>query len=230
MPPPPRGSRGRASACPQAARRGRALPRRGPDRGRAPREGVCSIKIERKNEISNFLLKIGVCFQGNALFDSYKVWENIAFEKVHSKQSVNRRVAKDMAVEKLVEVGLDPSTAELYPYELSGGMQKRVGIARAIFSNPDILFFDEPTTGLDPIMTDVINHLIRDCVNELGATTMTITHDMSSVRTIGDKAALLYQGKIIWTGNVDSLDQSDDPFLVQFVNGLADGPIEISGA
>ena len=109
-------------------------------------------------------------------------------------------------------------------------MHKRVGLARAIATRPPIIFFDEPTTGLDPIMSDVINHLIRDCVNELGATTMTITHDMSSVRTIGDKAALLYQGKIIWTGNEDSLDQSDDPFIVQFVNGLADGPIEISGA
>ena len=138
--------------------------------------------------------------------------------------------AYELAKESLTLVGLGENILNLYPASLSGGMHKRVGLARAIATRPPIIFFDEPTTGLDPIMTDVINHLIRDCVNELGATTMTITHDMSSVRTIGDKAALLYQGKIIWTGNVESLDQSVDPFLVQFVNGLADGPIEISGA
>ena len=108
-------------------------------------------------------------------------------------------------------------------------MQKRVGLARAIASKPDIIFFDEPTTGLDPIMTDVINHLIRDCVRELGATTLTITHDMTSVRAIADKTALLYQGRIIWQGTTDELELSDDPFLNQFINGLAHGPIEVEG-
>ena len=172
--------------------------------------------------------QIGMLFQGAALFDSQSVWENVAFGLMAKNHSQSE--ARDISIAKLAQVGLSADIADKSPAELSGGMKKRVGLARAIAANPEIIFFDEPTTGLDPIMTDVINHLIRDCVNELGATTMTITHDMSSVRTIGDKAALLYQGKIIWTGNVDALEQSDDPFLVQYINGLADGPIEIAGA
>ena len=140
------------------------------------------------------------------------------------------QAARDIAVTSLSQVGLGPELLDVFPAALSGGMQKRVGLARAIASKPDIIFFDEPTTGLDPIMTDVINHLIRDCVRELGATTLTITHDMTSVRAIADKTALLYrQGRIIWQGTTDELEQSDDPFLNQFINGLAHGPIEVEG-
>ena len=173
--------------------------------------------------------QFGMLFQNGALFDSLPVWQNVSFAAMQGS-NMPADEALELAKESLALVGLGKNVLDLYPASLSGGMHKRVGLARAIATRPPIIFFDEPTTGLDPIMTDVINHLIRDCVSELGATTMTITHDMSSVRTIGDKAALLYQGKIIWTGNVDALEQSDDPFLVQFINGLADGPIEIAGA
>ena len=173
--------------------------------------------------------QFGMLFQNGALFDSLPVWQNVSFAAMQGS-NMPADEALELANESLALVGLGKNVLDLYPASLSGGMHKRVGLARAIATRPPIIFFDEPTTGLDPIMTDVINHLIRDCVSELGATTMTITHDMSSVRTIGDKAALLYQGKIIWTGNVDALEQSDDPFLVQFINGLADGPIEIAGA
>lgn len=173
--------------------------------------------------------QFGMLFQNGALFDSLPVWQNVSFAAMQGS-NIPADEALELAKESLALVGLGENVLDLYPASLSGGMHKRVGLARAIATRPPIIFFDEPTTGLDPIMTDVINYLIRDCVNELGATTMTITHDMSSVRTIGDKAALLYQGKIIWTGNVDALEQSDDPFLVQFINGLADGPIEIAGA
>ena len=117
--------------------------------------------------------------------------------------------------------------AALYPDELSGGMKKRVGLARAIAADPELIFFDEPTTGLDPIMSDVINDLIRSCVRDLGATGITITHDMSSVRKIADKVAMLYKGKIIWYGGVEEIDRSGNPYVEQFINGRAEGPIQM---
>ena len=131
------------------------------------------------------------------------------------------------AIRVLRQVGLAPDVADLSPSELSGGMQKRVGLARAIISNPEIIFFDEPTTGLDPIMADVINELIIESAKGLGATTLTITHDMASARKIADRIAMLYKGKIIWSGTVKEMDKSDNPYLKQFINGQSQGPIKV---
>ena len=172
------------------------------------------------------LRRFGMLFQGSALFDSLKVWENVAFGLIQG-QNLGRREAKEIALEKLARVGLPADVGELSPAELSGGMQKRVGLARAIAAEPEIIFFDEPTTGLDPIMADVINDLIVECVRDLGATTITITHDMSSVRKIADKAAMLYKGKIIWHGPRDEIDHSGNEYVDQFIHGRAEGPIRM---
>ena len=173
------------------------------------------------------LSRIGMLFQGAALFDSLPVWKNVAFGLIEGK-GMAAKAAKDVAIEKLGRVGLGEDVAELRPSELSGGMQKRVGLARAIATEPDIIFFDEPTTGLDPIMADVINDLIVECVKDLGATTLTITHDMASARKIGDRIAMLHQGKIIWAGPTEKVDTTDNPYVRQFVNGLKDGPIQMA--
>lgn len=171
------------------------------------------------------LQKIGMLFQGAALFDSIPVWKNITFGSKERGQSLTAEQARELAIEKLEAVGLKPEVADLLPSELSGGMQKRVGLARAIAANPDLLFFDEPTTGLDPIMADVINELIVSCVKKLGSTAVTITHDMSSVRKIASRVAMIYQGKIIWDGPVSAIDNSGNPYVEQFVHGRAEGPI-----
>ena len=171
------------------------------------------------------LRKVGMLFQGGALFDSLPVWKNITFGAKERGQKLTRETAYELAVEKLEAVGLKPEVADLMPSELSGGMQKRVGLARAIAANPEILFFDEPTTGLDPIMADVINELIVSCVKKLGSTAVTITHDMSSVRKIASRVAMIYQGKIIWDGPVSKIDSSGNAHVEQFVHGRADGPI-----
>ncbi len=170
--------------------------------------------------------RIGMLFQNAALFDSLNVWENVAFALMEGEK-IPRDKAKEIAIEKLSLVGLDASIADMSPAELSGGMRKRVGLARAIAHEPDIIFFDEPTTGLDPIMGHVIDDLISHCVKKLGATALTITHDMASARRIADRITMLYQGKNIWTGPVDQLDDSGNPYVHQFINGLADGPIEL---
>ena len=169
--------------------------------------------------------KFGMLFQGAALFDSMKVWQNIAFRLIHG-QGMGRKEARELAVEKIISVGLKPEVADLYPAELSGGMQKRVGLARAIASSPEIIFFDEPTTGLDPIMAEVINELILKSVNELGATALSITHDMASVRRIADHVAMIHEGVIKWHGCVKDLDQSKNDYVEQFIHGKADGPIK----
>jgi phospholipid/cholesterol/gamma-HCH transport system ATP-binding protein len=169
---------------------------------------------------------VGMLFQGAALFDSLPVWENVTFGLLAEKR-IARRHARDKAVEVLARVGLTPDVADLSPAELSGGMQKRVGLARAIAADPDIIFFDEPTTGLDPIMADVINHLIVERVKELGATTITITHDMASVRKIADRVAMLYKGKLIWVGPKDNIDHSGNDYVDQFIHGRAEGPIQM---
>jgi len=169
---------------------------------------------------------IGMLFQGAALFDSLSVWENVAFVMLQ-KHHANRTEAKKLAIQKLAQVGLPPEVADSYPADLSGGMKKRVGLARAIATNPDIIFFDEPTTGLDPIMSDVINDLIVDSVKKLGATALTITHDMNSARKIADRIAMLYDGKIIWVGTVAELDKTKNPYVRQFVAGSAKGPIQM---
>ena len=170
---------------------------------------------------------IGMLFQGAALFDSLTVWENVSFA-VLQQPGMTRERAKKIAIEKLAEVGLKPEVADVYPADLSGGMKKRVGLARAIAIQPDTLFFDEPTTGLDPIMSDVINDLIVRCVKKLGATALTITHDMTSARKIADKIAMLYEGKIIWMGTVAELDKTDNPYVRQFVAGSSKGPIHMA--
>jgi len=164
-------------------------------------------------------------FQGGALFDSLPVWQNVAFRLLRGSLARPKDEAKDIAIEKLRRVGLTPETADLFPAELSGGMQKRVSLARAICADPAVIFFDEPTTGLDPIMSGVINALIREIVSEMGATAITITHDMTSVRAIADQVAMLHDGKIRWVGPVSKIDTSGDAHLDQFIHGRADGPI-----
>lgn len=173
-----------------------------------------------------FLARFGMLFQGGALFDSLPVWQNVAFRLLRGSLKRPRDEARDIAIEKLRRVGLTSDVADKLPAELSGGMQKRVGLARAIAANPEIIFFDEPTTGLDPIMSGVINDLIREIVVEMGATAMTITHDMSSVRAIADNIAMLHNGVIQWSGPVADMDHSGDPYLDQFIHGRAVGPIE----
>ena len=170
--------------------------------------------------------KFGMLFQGAALFDSLPVWENVAFGLLQI-QRMARAEGKQRAIETLAQVGLGPEVADLSPAELSGGMQKRVGLARAIATQPEILFFDEPTTGLDPIMADVINDLIARSVRQLGATAVSITHDMASARKIADRIAMLYQGQIIWQGPVGQIDNSGNPYVDQFIHGRAEGPIEL---
>lgn len=194
-----------------------------------PDEG--SIKVDGQEVIDlgararqKMLSRFGMLFQGGALFDSLKVWENIAFSLIQGKK-MDRSKAYKIAIEKLNDVGLDSSVADLFPAELSGGMQKRVGLARAIAADPEIIFFDEPTTGLDPIMGDIINDLIVKCVKELGATAMSITHDMHSARKIGDHIAMLHEGKIIWHGTPKEMDETDNPYVDQFIHGRAEGPL-----
>lgn len=193
-----------------------------------------SIKIDGE-EVTNLsfhqrlpiLAKFGMLFQGGALFDSLPVWENITFALLQNKR-IERAAAKKLAADKLQSVGLKPEVATLWPAELSGGMQKRVALARAIAANPEIIFFDEPTTGLDPIMTDVINKLIVKCSKDLGATTLSITHDMGSVRHIADEVAMIYEGKIIWRGDVKTIDNSGNAYVDQFVHGKSEGPIKVA--
>ena len=172
------------------------------------------------------LARFGMLFQGAALFDSIPVWENVAFGLIQGRK-VPRKEAKDIALDKMKQVGLGEDVGELYPAELSGGMQKRVGLARAIAADPEIIFFDEPTTGLDPIMADVINNLIVDCVKRLGATTISITHDMASARKIADAIAMIHKGVIVWQGPASSIDTSGNPFVEQFIHGRAEGPIQM---
>lgn len=170
--------------------------------------------------------RFGMLFQGGALFDSLSVWENVAFGLMNG-QNMGREEARKIALEKIDAVELSAKVADLYPAELSGGMQKRVALARAIATKPDIIFFDEPTTGLDPIVSGKINGLISKCVKELGATAITITHDMHSLRAIADRVGLLFEGKLIWTGTVSEMDTTDNPYVQQFINGNASGPFTV---
>ena len=170
--------------------------------------------------------QFGMLFQGSALFDSLRVWENVAFGLIQGER-MDRRQAKEIALRKLGAVGLEAPVGELFPAELSGGMQKRVALARAIAKEPAVIFFDEPTTGLDPIMADVINKLIVKCVRDLGATAVSITHDMVSARHIADRIAMIYEGRIIWQGPAKEIDSSGDPHVEQFIHGRAEGPISM---
>jgi phospholipid/cholesterol/gamma-HCH transport system ATP-binding protein len=172
------------------------------------------------------LQKFGMLFQGSALFDSLNVWENVAFGLVQGR-GMERAAAREIALAKLAAVGLGPEVSLLRTAELSGGMQKRVALARAIAAEPEIVFFDEPTTGLDPIMADVINDLIVKCVREVGTTAVSITHDMISARKIADRIAMLYEGRIIWHGPTAEIDHSGNPYVDQFIHGRAEGPIKM---
>ena len=192
-----------------------------PDAGSISLDGTDVRRAER----DSFLARFGMLFQGGALFDSLRVWENVAFRLMRGHSALPKSQAREIAIEKLRRVGLTPAVADLYPAELSGGMQKRVGLARAIAAEPEIIFFDEPTTGLDPIMAGVINDLIREIVVEMGATAMTITHDMTSVRAIADQVAMLHDGVIQWTGPVSEMDATPDAYVQQFIHGRASGPI-----
>ncbi len=192
-----------------------------------------SIKIDGQEvvgrparERERLLQKFGMLFQGAALFDSLPVWQNVAFGLIQGR-GMGRERAKEIALAKLGAVGLGPEVGELRPGELSGGMQKRVALARAIAAEPEIIIFDEPTTGLDPIMADVINDLIVKCVRGLGATAISITHDMASAHKIADHVAMIYKGRIIWSGTRDDIDHSDNPFVEQFIHGRAEGPIKM---
>jgi phospholipid/cholesterol/gamma-HCH transport system ATP-binding protein len=187
-------------------------------------ENVLNMTRRRREEINR---QIGMLFQGGALFDSLPVWENVAFALL-ARHDVERGHARGVAIGKLAQVGLAADVADLFPSELSGGMQKRVGLARAIAAEPKIIFFDEPTTGLDPIMADVINTLIIKTTGEVGASALSITHDMASARKIANRIAMLYQGKIIWDGPVTEIDRSGDPRVDQFIHGRAEGPIQMA--
>ena len=196
-----------------------------------PDEGTILIDGEdtthlRGSERTRLMRKFGMLFQGSALFDSLKVWENVAFGLIQGRGAA-REEAREIAIQKLANVGLPPEVGELWPSELSGGMQKRVALARAIAAEPEIIFFDEPTTGLDPIMSDVINDLIVRCRNQLGATTLSITHDLASARKIADRVAMIHQGRIVWSGPVAEIDRSGNAMVDQFIHGRAEGPIKM---
>lgn len=194
-----------------------------PDSGSIKIDGQETVGADAKTRDA-LMKKFGMLFQGAALFDSLKVWENVAFGLIQGR-GMTRADAHDIALEKIISVGLKSEVAESYPAELSGGMQKRVGLARAVAASPEIIFFDEPTTGLDPIMADVINDLIKEQVQKIGATALTITHDMASVRKIADHVAMIHEGRMVWTGRAETLDNSGNEYVDQFINGRADGPI-----
>jgi phospholipid/cholesterol/gamma-HCH transport system ATP-binding protein len=196
-----------------------------PDAGSIRVDGVETV-CQRRQDRDALMRKIGMLFQGGALFDSLCVWENVAFGLVQGR-GIKRQAAKQIALAKLGAVGLGEAVGELRPAELSGGMQKRVALARAIAADPEIIFFDEPTTGLDPIMADVINDLIVKCVKGLGATAISITHDMTSARKIADRIAMLHAGRIVWHGPRSEIDRSGNPFVHQFITGSAEGPIRM---
>jgi phospholipid/cholesterol/gamma-HCH transport system ATP-binding protein len=196
-----------------------------PDAGSISIDGAETTRLGRAAR-ENLMQKFGMLFQGGALFDSLRVWENVAFGLVQGRR-MDRQQAKEIALAKLAAVGLDAEVGEMRPAELSGGMQKRVALARAIAAEPEIIFFDEPTTGLDPIMADVINDLIQKCVRDLGATAVSITHDMTSARKIADRIAMLHEGRIVWHGPTAEIDRSGNPYVDQFINGRAEGPIRM---
>jgi phospholipid/cholesterol/gamma-HCH transport system ATP-binding protein len=196
-----------------------------PDGGSIKVDGEETANLSSR-ERARVMRKFGMLFQGGALFDSLRVWENVAFGPIQSDGMAPDK-AREVAVAKLGAVGLGPEIGDLFPSELSGGMQKRVALARAIAREPEIIFFDEPTTGLDPIMADVINDLIVKCVSDLGATAVSITHDMASARKIGHRIGMLYEGKLIWQGPVADIDRSGNAHVDQFIHGRAEGPIRM---
>jgi phospholipid/cholesterol/gamma-HCH transport system ATP-binding protein len=196
-----------------------------PDAGSIRIDGIETIGAPAKTR-TELNAKFGMLFQGGALFDSLTVWENVAFRLIYADR-LDRKAARERAIEALGQVNLGPDVANLRPAELSGGMQKRVGLARAIVAKPEIIFFDEPTTGLDPITADVINDLIVYVVKRLGATAVSITHDMASARKIADEIAMIHEGKFIWRGPAAAIDESGNDYVEQFIHGRAEGPIKV---
>ena len=194
-----------------------------PDAGSIMIDGFETIGSNRRDR-EEMLKKFGMLFQGGALFDSLAIWENVVFRYRQGK-GLSREEAREHARKVLAEVNLEERVLDLYPAEISGGMQKRVGLARAIADRPDILLFDEPTAGLDPITSGVINKLIRSNVDRLGATAITISHDMTSIRAIADEIAMIHDGKIVWNGPISKMDKSRNQVLDQFVHGYPDGPL-----
>lgn len=196
-----------------------------PDSGSIRIDGVetTDLSISGRTQV---MRKFGMLFQGGALFDSLRVWQNVAFGPIQS-DGMEPAKARELALAKLASVGLGREIGDLFPSELSGGMQKRVALARAIAREPEIIFFDEPTTGLDPIMADVINELIVKCVSDLGATAVSITHDMASARKIGHRIAMLHEGRLIWQGPVADIDHCGNAHVDQFIHGRAEGPIQM---
>ncbi|MDE2582990.1 MAG: ATP-binding cassette domain-containing protein [Rhodospirillales bacterium] len=196
-----------------------------PDDGVIELDGRNLLALPRRERLAQ-RARIGMLFQNGALFDSLPVWENVSFGLL-ARRMVGRREARERAADLLAQVGLAASVGALSPAELSGGMQKRVALARAIAAQPDILFFDEPTTGLDPIMGAVIDGLIVDCVKRLGSTAVAITHDMASAARIGDAAAMIHRGRIIWSGPAGALLDSGNAEVDQFTHGRREGPIQM---
>jgi len=197
-----------------------------PDSGSILIDGIEVTNLDRKEQIA-LLKRMGMLFQQSALFDSMPIWENIAFQLLQNS-NLNRSESKLIAIERIISVGLSADVSELLPAEISGGMQKRVGFARAIANNPEIVLLDEPTAGLDPIMTNVIGELILKGVRELGATTLSITSDIKSARQVADQIAMIYDGKIIWCGPTKDIDNSNNAYVDQFIHNRAEGPIKMA--
>jgi phospholipid/cholesterol/gamma-HCH transport system ATP-binding protein len=196
-----------------------------PDGGSIEIDGTNILTLPRHEQEAT-RARIGMLFQNGALFDSLPVWENVVFGLL-AQRKLSRSDAPGHAADFLAQVGLAASVGDLYPAELSGGMQKRVALARAIAARPDIMFFDEPTTGLDPIMGAVIDDLVVDCVKQLGSTAVAITHDIASARRIGDAAAMIHRGRIVWSGPASQLMDSGNPVVDQFTHGRREGPIQM---
>ncbi len=196
-----------------------------PDAGTIEIDGTDILRLPRREQ-EQIRSRIGMLFQNGALFDSLPVWENVVFGLL-AERRLQRKDGRARAADFLAQVGLAASVGDLYPAELSGGMQKRVALARAIAARPDIMFFDEPTTGLDPIMGAVIDDLVVDCVKQLGSTAVAITHDIASARRIGDAAAMIHHGRIVWSGPASDLMDSGNPVVDQFTHGRREGPIQM---
>lgn len=196
-----------------------------PDAGKIEIDGIDVGRLSGL-KYDEFLKQFGISFQRSGLFDGLPVWENIGFRLLQEKGAIRSEV-RDLVLDKLRAVGLSPDVADLYTSELSGGMQKRVGIARALAGEPSILFLDEPTAGLDPIMSNVINNLIIKNVRELGSTAIIVTSNLITAKRISDRIAMLHEGKCVWIGDALDVETTENPYVAQFWNKKKDGPIKM---